>query len=45
MSHRPVPQAPAGDPLTNGTLQAGTGEGLAEESAEGVVDRQSLLEA
>jgi len=39
MSHRPVPQAPAGDPLTNGTLQAGTGEGLAEESAEGVMEQ------
>jgi hypothetical protein len=33
-SHRPVLQAPAGDPLTNGTLQAGTGEDLEEGAAE-----------
>ena len=37
-SHRPVPQAPAGDPLTNGTLQAGIREGLAEGSAADVMD-------
>ena len=37
-SHCPVPQALAGCPNQDRTLQAGTGEGLAEGSAAGVLD-------